>query len=853
MIRRNTANPMRLMMRSLAGKMALLSLTITLVGMLGVAWTAYRYTSIELQREALTNLKQKAQREGGELAGVIHSARRDMSLLVVSPPVQGIRRALAGKGFDDQENMTMDMWQARMRSLFVTILRQREMYYQIRLIGVRDHGREMIRVTRHGDAVEMTEQRDLQQEEHRPYFKQGVALKPGRIYLADITLNREHGEITYPPRPMLRVIAAVHDLKGRPFAMLVINVDMRQALADMQHAPDGILYFLANQHGDYLLHPDEHKAMAFEYGRSAGIADDYPTVKTVLTRMPSVADGREAAYAFSIPGQAIGLGLFHVHYDAKDSSRFLIVGAQEKFSSLNAASLVLRNRVLWIVFIMTLLLAVATFVAARYLTRPVQQLIQAVKQVGLGNDAVDVPVRGHDEIALLGSAFKDMLQHLSASRDALRQANESLEDQVQQRTAELEEAKQHLEHQNKELEVALTQAGESTKAKSQFLAAMSHEIRTPLNGVLGMTELVLNSNLSAQQRESLEAVQTSGQTLLNILNDILDFSKIEAGRFELGRGEFSLEELVENVVRLHSKQAHDKGLELMEETLPTLTRRVIGDVDRLRQVLMNLLSNAIKFTHAGEVLLQVECLREDEQHMQLRFCVRDTGIGISRENQRKLFAEFSQVDGSNTRRYGGTGLGLAISRKLVNMMGGDILVESEEGQGSRFWFDIDLEKGAPLDGAALYQRHAFRCWRALIVDDNATNRALLRHMLSAWGMRNSEVATGREALDELLAEADGDAPYHIALIDHMMPEMDGLELAQRIRQPTHPLCVRISRLYLAQIRQAVSRVHRREDYGHGGTTGQKRLSRFVDCKAERQRSVFARLAGLRQKRQGQDV
>jgi len=351
MIRRNNGNPMRLMMRSLAGKMALLSFTITLAGMLGVAWTAYRYTSVELQREALTNLKQKAQREGGELTGVIHSARRDMRLLVASPPVQGIRRALAGGGFDDQENMTMDMWQARMRSLFVTIMRQREMYYQIRLIGVRDHGREMLRVVRHADAVEVTDRRELQQKGHRPYFKQGVALKPGRIVLADITLNREHGEITYPPRPMLRMIAAVHDLKDRPFAMLVINVDMRQALAEMQHAPKGILYFLANQHGDYLLHPDEHKAMAFEYGRSDNMTDDYPTAKQAFAGMSSVADGRGVSTAFSISGQDIGLSLFHVHYDSGDTGRFLIIGVAERFSSLNAASLALRNRLLRMVFI----------------------------------------------------------------------------------------------------------------------------------------------------------------------------------------------------------------------------------------------------------------------------------------------------------------------------------------------------------------------------------------------------------------------------------------------------------------------------------------------------------------------
>jgi len=765
---------------SLPAKIALFSLVLTLIGVIGVAFIAYNYSDDVLQKKALQALTQKVDREGAVLSQVLRTIQQDAKFLVESPSVLGIGRALANDGYDEQSNMTLQMWQERLTDQLRTVLRQRDIYYQLRLIGVEDFGRELIRVARIGDSVEVIPQHELQQKGSRKYFMEGVKLAAGEMYVSDISLNRERGEITYPPRPMLRIVTALHSKDGEIFGVLVINAGLKKIAANLKDSSEGITYFIANNKGDYLIHPDEKRAMAFEYGSRARAQDDYSVVAGVLEQLSANDENRPVS--FDLPDQHIGLSLYHAHFDPGNPERFLIIGAVEKLSSLRQESLNLRNKLLVIVSILALLLALATFWMVRYVTRPISHLKRAADRVAAGENNVHIPVSGHDEIASLGESFRDMLSNLSASRAELRKSNVVLEEQVSQRTHDLESAKHNLESQNVELAHALVQANEAAKAKSQFLATMSHEIRTPLNGVLGLTELVLDTKLTGQQRDNLETVHASGETLLTILNDILDFSKMEAGQFELDRCEFSPNDLVEHITKLYSKEAHRKHLELIGGTIPTLDHQLNGDPDRLRQVLMNLLSNAIKFTHAGEVVLQVEALHEDAKAMRLRFSVTDTGIGISEQNQHKLFDDFSQVDASHSRKYGGTGLGLSIARKLVRLMGGDIIVESEEGTGSRFWFEIELEKGEMLVDAAIHHEKQFRQWRVLIVDDNATNRRVLHHMVTNWGMRNGSVEGGREALDSLIAEVDGDDPYHIALIDQMMPEMDGMELAQRIKQ-----------------------------------------------------------------------
>jgi len=757
--------------------------------------------------------------------------------------MSGITRAYLALVADGTGSDRYETWRQQLEQLYIAYLQANPHYLQIRLIGIANNGKELVRAERKAGVLQVTPTDQLQFKGDRNYFQTASKLNPGQVYTSEFDLNREFGKLEMPIVPTVRVATPVYAEDGRLFGLVVINIDSNSILPQVgERLPANYSAYIVNQDGDFLLHPDPARTFGFDRGKRYRWEDEFKAVSqftlgeqgsvqiwknqagnllhvvqhqevlgvegaehrlTVLTTVnetaiiESVASARQITLITMLVISCITAGFLYL-YGLSTRRERQVMMEQSRLAAIVASSsdaivgTTPQGDVLsWNEASERMFGYSEGEAVGRSLTELIgspQLLSEQVRLTAAIERGETVPhfatTRRHRDgttldvsiavspvreaggkVTAVAQTIRDISQE-KANESRILSLNANLEQQVAERTAQLLIAKDRAEV--------------ASQAKSKFVANMSHEIRTPMNAVLGITHLLANTPLSADQSKYLQMLRGAGESLLEILNDVLDFSKIEAGRLEVASTPFLLRDVLNALANIMSISAVNKDLELVIGVEPDVPQAFIGDALRLQQVLVNLVGNAIKFTEQGEVVVFVQRLGGDEDIINLCFRVRDTGIGMSSEQQACLFSPFSQADTSITRRFGGTGLGLAISKRLVSLMGGTLTLESTVGVGSEFQVTIALRQNSAIEPMPQPQS-AMGELRILVVDDNETSREYLCKMIVGWKWQVDGVASGEQALEQVRALELRGERYDAMIVDWQMPGLNGLETLQRIR------------------------------------------------------------------------
>lgn len=647
---------------SLPFKTSLFFFLVTGVAVVSISLFGYYSAGKMLQNEALANLSSDLRRENATLGYALNTLKEDVQFLTGIAAVQGIIRATENEGFDEQENTMINVWENRMTSFIITLIRNRPSYHQIRFISLAQEGKEILRVDKVGETITVTKKENLQSKGSRDYFKGIAQLDESEIYISNINYNREHGIISRPLLPVLRVGGQVRK-SGEIFGMIVINVDVRQFAGSLYKESADQFFFLANEDGEFLIHPDENKCLSFEFGGTTRVQDELKVEKGAYLGFEN-----DSFKVMNLAKQGMGMVLHRMHFDDNDTNRFFLMGSVADFERINEKSLSLgKNLTYWTLGICLSMGVVSRF-AVRSLTRPILQLKAASDRIAGGEEGVEINATSKDEVGELAKSMASMVEKQRRAQHELGELADSLEGKVKERTIELELL-------NKEME--------------SFVYTISHDLKTPIVSLQGFTNLIImemGDNLPDDIKTYLGHMKDSITMMGQLNEDLLELSRV--GRMDYKSENIEINDLIAQVLLEQSSISKKRGVKLrVQPNLPP----VMANRKRVYQVFSNLVGNAVKFMPDTVELPLVEITSSRGQNGLASFTVKDNGLGIDPKHHERIFTMFQRLHGRNVP---GTGMGLALVKKIIETFGGSIWIESSKGSGASFHFTFPMAESS---------------------------------------------------------------------------------------------------------------------------------------------------------------
>ena len=756
---------------SISTKISLLVILLIIITVAPVGFLVFKESEGLLIEKSTQILSAEAHTHKHDLLSSLDYLKRDVQFLSNLPCIETFKKVRSSnKNIPFRKNSEYKKCLKHVEMAFQQLIKTRSNYYQIRIIGVENNGKEIIRVDRKANSIFTIPYGELQQKGGRYYFEEAIKMREKEVYFSRVDLNIENNIVETPYVPVIRAATPLYINEKTSF-IVIINMRLKNIFDTIptSYQKGTTTAYLINGYGDYLIHPDIEKTFGFVFNKNHKIDEQFPTIKKILNNRLTMWQKFEDSISINKDDKL--LQFLSIDYDTSNRFNFMAIILEipktvilERIDSAKKQSIIL-------VFSIILIAIIAAVTLTNYLISPLIKISNAAKDFAYGNFKAYLPTDNEDEIGELARSIKDMGVQIEERTNKLVRSQEELEIEVEERTADLQEA--------------LYKAKKANSTKEEFLTNMSHEVRTPMNGIIGILNLLSNTNITEKQMEYIDAIRTSSKALLNIINDILDFTNIEAGKINFEYVPFNLKDLTEDIV-ISLRSNINKSISLDFEWKAGSFEYVVSDPWRMSQIISNLVNNAIKFTNEGFVKVSIEKKVLSDDDCEYTISIEDSGIGIPEEKMQAIFEKFGQVEDHSFRKFGGAGLGLAICSELLKIMGGSkIEVSSEVGVGSKFWFTLEIpiaseeviEKLQENNQTDKKLENIFKGTRVLLAEDNRINVMVMTDLLEKYGCTFSVASNGYEAAQIFAKEK-----FDLILMDCRMPEMDGYEATEAIRK-----------------------------------------------------------------------